>query len=244
MQRPGVYAVASTPGPLGPDPASPDISPPRLGGRETGRARLFAGPRRSGSRPAAPGRSRRQVGRLPQLSRQERCADDACDAGRAARLHRLPRRQSRHSRRSAARLRRSSLCVSARPRACAAALSRRLALPVLGQSPAQLCPAQQGSAGIHPFRQSRRLPRRPRSLRRLPSPGDRGGRALADGLGRHAVGRRGLQQRHRAVQELHLRRELHPQRRAGESDFAGQSAGRADRRTESARRSIRCRAGT
>jgi hypothetical protein len=48
-------------------------------------------------------------------------------------------------------------------------------------------------AGVRPLRQSVRLPRRARILRRLPYRGDRGRRALADGHGRDALGRRRLQ---------------------------------------------------
>jgi hypothetical protein len=110
------------------------------------------------------------------------------------RLRRLPRRQSaNHRPRRRASRHRSRLCRGARPGPCPAALSGRLALPLLGQSAAQLHPAQHRSAGIRSLRQSERLSRGARILRRLPHGDHRGGGALAHGDGRDALGRGGLQ---------------------------------------------------
>ena len=89
--------------------------------------------------------------------------------------------------------RRPGLCRGARAGARAAALPDRLALSVLGQSEAHLHPAQLEAPEYRPLRQPVRLSRRARFLRRLPYRDHRGGRALADGDRRDAVGRRGLQ---------------------------------------------------
>ena len=91
------------------------------------------------------------------------------------------------------RPRRPALRRRPRQGARPAQISQILALAVERQPEAQLHPAQHREPGICPLRQSVRLSGRPRLLRRLPYRDDRGGRALAHGVGRDAVGRRRLQ---------------------------------------------------
>ena len=131
--------------------------------------------------------------------------------GGAARLHRLPWRRRRASaRRPGARHEQPDYASRATKRAhVLPRYPESLALPAQRQPAAQLHAAQPRGAGIRPLHQPVRLSRRARGLRRLPHRGHRGGRALADVDRRDAVGRRGLQQRHPAVQELHPRRGLY-----------------------------------
>ena len=121
------------------------------------------------------------------------------DRGGGARLRRLPRRRRRGRRRRRAWPRRSALCRAARPGARAAALSARPGtIPSSANPKRSYTLLNREAPEYHPLRQPVRLSRRARSLRRLPHRGDRGGRALADGDRRDVLGRRGLQQRHRA----------------------------------------------
>ena len=120
--------------------------------------------------------------------------------------------------------------------------------PSSGQPAAQLHPAQPRVAGVRPLRQPVRLPRRARELRRLPHRDHRGGRALADGDRRDVLGRRGLQQRHPAVQELHRSarpiRATASRRRSSSPGIAARHGDRRSRRRAArSPSSIRCRPG-
>ena len=74
--------------------------------------------------------------------------------------------------------------------------------PSSATPPADLHAAQSREPGVRALHQSRRLPRRARSVRRVPSADHSGGRAQPDGHQRDVLGRRRVQQRHSAVQEL------------------------------------------
>ena len=155
----------------------------RLRGREAGRARLQPGPRRA--RAAHPGhgpRSRpRATAALAATPRSDAPYHAPVARGRA-RLHRLPWRQPAASAASRRWRTTDPAYVAARDRAhVLPRLSGKLALPVVGQSAAQLHAAQPRGARIRPLHQPVRLSRRARSLRRLPYRDDRGGRALDHG---------------------------------------------------------------
>ena len=120
--------------------------------------------------------------------------DHAPLAGGGARLHRLPWRQPavRGDPDAAARRLRPMSRRATRPMCCRA-IPGAWHWPSSANPRAQLHPAQPRGARIRPLRQPVRLSRRARYLRRLPYRDDRGGRALADGDRRDAVGRRRLQ---------------------------------------------------
>ena len=155
--------------------------------------------------------------------------DPAVRAG----LHRLPRRRRRGRRRRPAPAQDDARAMSRRA-SKAHVLPRypeELALPVARANPeAQLHAAEPRGAGVRPLRQSvattasRARPAAPATCEVI----EAAERSLM-ATGRDAVGRRGLQQRHPAVQELHPRRGLHARRRAGADRLAGDAARHADR---------------
>ncbi len=137
---------------------------------------------------------------------------DALQSGGEARLHRLSRRR-RDRLRYANGAARGTADLHERARASArtAALSRAMA--VERESRAHLYAAEQREPGIRPLRQPVGLSRRARSLRCMPH-GDHRSVDPQHALDRRdAVGRRGVQQRHPAIQALHARRIVRPQRR-------------------------------
>ena len=206
-------------------------SPGDHGGGSGGRAsRLGNWPRRRGGESAGhrlcgisagagdadPRRGGGEDRRLHELPHRDRFAHDAHERRRQSRLHRLPRRRCR---RDALQCRGAGERSISQPRgtgACPAALSRDMALAVLRQARGKLHAPQSRGAGIHPLRESERLSRRARGVRRVPSRHHPGGRALADGDGGAFLGRGVLQQRHRPVQAFDPRRGLYARRQARE----------------------------
>ncbi len=145
-------------------------------------------------------------------------ADHALEPGGEARLHRLSRRRCHGVQRSAEGHKGLPDRPGARPRA--AKISGRLALSVVCQPRTHLHAAERRGAGVHPLRQSLRLPGGSGILRRLPH-GHHRGLGAQHALHRsHAVGWRVIQQRHPAVQELHPRRVLYAGRRGCRAERA------------------------
>jgi hypothetical protein len=96
---------------------------------------------------------------------------------------------------------------------------------------------------VHPLHQPGRPARGARSLRRLPPADHPGQRAQPDGHQRDAVGRRGLQQRHPALQALHPGRGLHARRASRPAQEPGRRSRREMRAWASWNNWRRCRPG-
>ena len=190
------------------------------GQREPARRRTYLDRRPARSRRANPRRHGREERRLRELPHGHRSENHAPQPGRRAGMHRLPRR--RFESRGAGRRQpsRAELRRGHGTRARVAALS--LGVARQRQPRTQLHPAQQGSARVHPLPEPRRLPDRSRKLRRLPPADHRGRRAQPDGHRHDAVRRRGVQQRHPAVQALHDGRGLHARGAAGQGREPGE----------------------
>ena len=129
-------------------------------------------------------------------------------------MHRLSWRRCEHSS-TKRRDRWRTIRTCTRPGPCSAALPGSLALPVERQSRTLLHTAESREPGICPLCESVGLSRGNRSLRCLPPGGYRRQRSQPHGNRRNVLGRRFVQQRHPAVQELRARRGLYGRRRAG-----------------------------